>query len=168
MTLAAEVVERLRAARLTVATGESLTGGWVSATLVDVPGSSRALRGGVVAYATAAKAEVLGVDAGLLASGGPVQGEVAAQLARGAARLLGADCGIGTTGVAGPGPADGRPAGTLFVAASLAGTVRVRELALAGTRRLVRRGGVDAALALLLGLLTDHAAGEEQSAARRR
>lgn len=155
MTPAGEVVHRLRAADLTVAAGESLTGGLVTAALVDVPGSSRVVRGGVVAYAADLKARVLEVDQALLAQGGAVQDEVARQLALGAARVLGADCGIGTTGVAGPGPSDGHPAGTVFVAASRGDVVRVRELALAGTRPLVRRASAAAALALLLGLLTD-------------
>lgn len=155
MTLAREVVERLRAADLTVATGESLTGGLVSAALVDVPGSSQVVRGGVIAYATDLKAHLLGVDEELLGAGGPVQAEVARQLARGAARLLGADCGVGTTGVAGPGPSDGHVAGTVFLAASLAEKVRTRRLVLAGTRQLVRRASVTASLALLAGLLAD-------------
>ena len=155
MTLARDVVGRLRDAGLTVATGESITGGLVSATLVDVPGSSRVVRGGVVAYAGDLKARLLGVDGALLDRGGAVQPEVARQLATGAVWLLGADCGLGTTGVAGPGPDEGRPAGTVYVAASLAGTVRVRRLTLAGTRPLVRRASTAAALALLLGLLAD-------------
>lgn len=155
MTPAPDVVAGLRAARLTVATAESLTGGLVAAALVDVPGASDVVRGGVVAYATDVKAGLLGVDAGLLAEGGAVQAEVAAQLAEGATRLLGADVGVGTTGVAGPGPADGQPAGTVFVAACLAGETRVRRLTLAGTRALLRGASVGAALALVLGLLAD-------------
>ncbi|WP_152192145.1 CinA family protein [Georgenia satyanarayanai] len=152
---AGAVVERLRGAGLTVATGESLTGGLVSAALVDVPGASRVVLGGVVAYATSLKVQLLGVEQAVLDDGGPVQAEVARQLALGAARLLGADCGVGTTGVAGPGPADGAPAGTVHVAASLRGSVRCRRLTIAGTRPLVRRAAVDAGLALLLGLLED-------------
>lgn len=155
MTVAADVVRRLRSAGLTVAAAESVTGGLVSAAFVEVPGASQVLRGGVVAYATDLKARVLGVEEELLAAGGAVQAEVARQLAVGAARLLGADCGIGTTGVAGPGPDNGVPAGTVYVAASLGDEVRVRRLSVAGTRPLVRRAAVDAALALLLGLLTD-------------
>lgn len=163
MTPAGDVVGRLRDAGLTVATGESLTGGLVSAALVDVPGSSRVVRGGLVAYVSELKAELLGVEPELLARGGAVQAEVAAQLATGAAHVFGADCGLGTTGVAGPGPDEGHPAGTVFVAASLAGAVRVRPLRLSGTRPLVRRASTAAVLALLLGLLEDR----EQIAAGR-
>ena len=49
---ARELVERLAARGLTVATAESLTGGLVSAAIIDVPGASRVMRGGIVAYDT--------------------------------------------------------------------------------------------------------------------
>lgn len=156
MSQARQVVDRLDRLGLTVATGESFTGGLVSAALTAVPGSSRVLRGAVVAYATDVKTGLLGVDAAVLDGGGPVQGEVAAQLATGAARVLGASFGVGTTGVAGPGAADGHAAGTVYLAACHGSQVRVRRLALAGTRSAVRRAGAAAALALLLGLLEQH------------
>lgn len=156
MTQARQVVDRLDQLGLTLATGESFTGGLVSAAITAVPGSSRVLRGAVVAYATDVKTGLLGVDAGTLDRGGPVQGEVAAQLATGAARLLGASCAVGTTGVAGPGAADGHAAGTVFLAACRGDQVRVRRLELAGTRSAVRRAGAAASLALLLGLLEEH------------
>ncbi|WP_152204033.1 CinA family protein [Georgenia thermotolerans] len=152
-------VERVVAGLLgrgaTLAVAESLTGGQVSATLVTVPGVSAVLRGAVVAYATDLKAELLDVDADLLAAHGPVRPEVALQMARGAARRLGATHGIGTTGVAGPGPADGRPAGTVYVAACGPGTARVRGLALAGPRAAVRAAATGAALALLGSVVDD-------------
>ena len=70
--LATEIIGLLTRAGETVAAAESLTGGLVAAALTDVPGSSNAFRGGVVAYATELKAEVLGVDVGLLKRHGPV------------------------------------------------------------------------------------------------
>ena len=109
----------LRAARdhsLTLAVAESLTGGQVSSSLVEIPGASRVLVGAVVAYATRIKAQVLGVDAAHLERTGPVDRDVALQMARGVRRLLGADLGLATTGVAGPGPADAHPAGTVHIA----------------------------------------------------
>lgn len=151
----ARVLAGLAARGSTLAVAESLTGGEVSARLVAVPGASAVLRGGVVAYATEVKAALLGVDPALLAAGGPVQREVAAQMARGVARCLGADHAVATTGVAGPGPADGHPPGTVHVAACAPAGVRVRSLRLAGTRSAVRRAAGSAALALLAGLLAD-------------
>ena len=153
---AVDAVAALRAAGLSVATAESLTGGLVCAALVDVPGASAVVRGAVVAYATELKASVLGVDAALLARTGPVDAEVARQMARGVRERLGADVGLATTGVAGPGPADGHEAGTVYVAVAadaLPGGATARRLALPGERAAVRRGAVEAVLADLAGVL---------------
>ena len=108
--LAARMVSALSEQRQTVALAESLTGGLLSAALVEIPGASTVLRGAVVAYATELKHQVLGVDARLLAERGPVDPYVAIQMAAGTRRVLGADWGLSTTGVAGPGPQDGVPA----------------------------------------------------------
>ncbi|MBT0773888.1 CinA family protein [Kineosporia sp. J2-2] len=113
---AAQIVSALSEQGRTVAVAESLTGGMVSASLVAIAGASAVLRGAVVAYATEVKRDVLGVDPDLLTARGPVDPDVAAQMALGVRRLLKADFGLATTGVAGPGPADGAPAGRVFVA----------------------------------------------------
>ena len=81
--LAGQVLDRLRAGGQTVAVAESLTGGLVAAALTDVPGSSAAFRGGVVAYATELKADLLGVDAMMLRRHGAVYPPVAAAMAEG-------------------------------------------------------------------------------------
>jgi nicotinamide-nucleotide amidase len=149
--LAWALVADLRASGQSVATAESLTGGLVVAALVDVPGASACVRGGIVAYQSDVKADLVGVDAGLLASGGAVQAEVAAQLALGAAERLGATWGIGTTGVAGPDAADGQPVGTVYVAVAgpISAGVATRLLTLSGSRAQIRAGAVAGALALL-------------------
>jgi nicotinamide-nucleotide amidase len=153
--LATEVIRTLVLAGLTVATAESLTGGLVAAALTDVPGSSNAFRGGVVAYATELKAQLLGVDPGLLDRHGPVYAPVAVAVADGVRNLLGATIGVATTGVAGPGPQDGHPAGTVHVAVSLSGDTVVRTMALPGNRDEVRRLTVERVLGLLLGRLRE-------------
>ncbi|MFC9331594.1 CinA family protein [Kitasatospora sp. NPDC057015] len=148
--LPARVHRALRAADATLAVAESLTGGLLAATLVDVPGASTTFRGSVTAYATELKASVLGVDEGLLAVHGPVHPVVARQMAEGVRRLLGATYGLATTGVAGPDPQDGRPVGTVYLAfASPAGSL-VSSPRLSGERATIRRKAVTAALELLL------------------
>src|ERR1700691_4030343 len=153
--LAGEILRVLRASGRTVATAESLTGGLVAAAFTDVPGSSEACRGGVVAYATELKAGLLGVDSVLLDRHGPVYGPVAAAMAKGVRERLGATIGVSTTGVAGPGDSDGFPAGTVHVAVSLADDTVVRTMALAGNRDEVRRLAVERVLGLLLGRLRE-------------
>jgi PncC family amidohydrolase len=103
------------------------------AELIRIPGASRVVRGAVVAYATDLKSALLGVDTNILSTRGPVDPEVAMQMAEGARRRLGkqpdaASWGISTTGVAGPGSQDGHPAGTVFLGfATLAIVARRRE-----------------------------------------
>ncbi|MGO1949011.1 MAG: CinA family protein [Mycobacteriaceae bacterium] len=103
-------------AGLTVATAESLTAGQIAATIADVPGASSVLRGGLVVYATDLKTSLAGVDAGLLSRVGPVDADVARELAAGAAARCGADIGVGVTGVAGPDSQDGHPVGEVYLA----------------------------------------------------
>src|ERR1700752_1081867 len=107
--LATEIIRLLTQAGDTVAAAESLTGGLVAAALTDVPGASNAFRGGVVAYATELKAQVLGVDVSMLKRHGPVYAPVAVAMAEGVRQRLGATFGVATTGVAGPGAREGDP-----------------------------------------------------------
>ncbi len=115
-TDAGQVVALLIARGATVATAESLTGGRLAAALTSVPGASACVVGGVVAYATAVKVAVLGVPADLVAEHGVVSGECAAAMARGSRDLLGTTYAMATTGVAGPDPQEGHPAGHVWVA----------------------------------------------------
>lgn len=154
MSDAAEVVALLIERRLTVAVAESLTGGLLIAELVSVPGASAVVRGGVTAYATPLKDTLLGVSSALLAQFGPVHRDVAAQMAVGVRTLLTvdgvpADIGLSTTGVAGPGPADGHPAGTVFIGSAWAEDVRVLRLCLDGDREHIRRAVVSESLSAL-------------------
>lgn len=141
-------------AGLTLATAESLTGGALAARVVDVPGASRVLRGGVVAYATELKAQLLGVDPTLLGDRGAVDPDVALAMAAGARERLRSDLGVATTGVAGPEPQDGVAPGTVYVAVDDGcGQPQVRRLELGGARAEVRAATVLAAVRLVLEVL---------------
>lgn len=164
--LASQLVHRLDQLGFTVATAESLTGGLLSSSIVDIPGASKVFRGGVVSYSTDIKRDVLGVDGQLLGSGGPVQSEVAEQMALGVAGKMGANLAIATTGVAGPGDSPDGPQGLVYIAATLDRTVgkegvpdlpRIaagQKWNFQGTRDDIRSQSVDAALALGLNLLS--------------
>ena len=149
----AGVVSALRRAGLTVAAGESITAGLVSATLAEVPGCSAVLRGGVVAYQADVKAHLLGVPQDVL-DRGLVTSEVAEAMALGAARALGADVGIGTTGAAGPDPHDGVPPGTVWVAVAVGTSCTSTRLQVEGDRAAVRRAAVEACWELLTAALS--------------
>lgn len=146
MTTAAEVLGLLRERGMTLAVAESLTGGMLAAELVGVPGASEVFAGGIVAYATRLKAQLLGVDADLLAREGAIHPLVAEQMATGARERLGADVGLATTGVAGPDSQDGHPPGEVWIAAATPAGARSLRLELGGDRASIRRETVDAAL----------------------
>lgn len=145
---ASAIVAHLTAVGQSVACAESLTAGLVSATLADVPGASAVLRGAMVVYAPDLKVSLLGLSAELINRVGTVHRDVAIELAAAVRDRLGATWGLSTTGVAGPGPAEGKPAGTVHVAVcGPSGTV-ARELRLSGGRAQVRGQSVAAVLSL--------------------
>lgn len=136
---------------LYVAIGESCTGGLVAASLIDVPGSSRYVRGGFIAYDNDVKMSVLSVSAELLDSDGAVSESVALAMAEGARRLVSANVGIGVTGVAGPeGGSEMKPVGTVCVGIVGPGDqCQVKTVRLPGDRGTVRRAATRFALDLL-------------------
>lgn len=156
-SLSAAIVSLLEVRRETVATAESLTGGLVCAALVDAPGASAVVNGGVIAYDARIKAELLSVNESMIASNGTVDAGVAHEMAEGVRDRLGATWGLSTTGVAGPDPAEGKPVGTVFIAVAGPEADAARALALSGDRRSIRDSTVVEVLSLLLATL------EEQS-----
>ncbi|MGO4533998.1 CinA family protein [Leifsonia sp. 2MCAF36] len=149
-----DVVRELIERQLTIAVAESLTGGLLTAELTSVPGASAVVLGGAVVYATELKHTLVGVDADVLATEGPVHPEVARQLADGVRSRLAvggrpADVGVSTTGVAGPDPQGGRPVGTVYVGVSSAQGTRAVTLELSGDRDTIRRRTVAEAVRAL-------------------
>lgn len=139
------VVELLKAKKQSVAVAESLTGGGVGAALTAVSGASDVFLGGVIAYSPAAKESLLKVDKEVIAAFGAVSEEVAVAMADGIRQLLGSTWGISTTGVAGPGDADGVAAGTVWIAIS--GPIhQTTQLEVEGEREVVRNASVSSAI----------------------
>jgi nicotinamide-nucleotide amidase len=146
-----DVIGRLLAERgQTLATAESCTGGMIGARLTAVPGSSVYYWGGVVAYADAVKAALLGVDEAVLRQEGAVSEPVAAQMADGVRQRLGADYGVSVTGIAGPGGGSAeKPVGLVYVGVADAAGVQVERFVYPGDRESIREATSRAALALL-------------------
>jgi nicotinamide-nucleotide amidase len=129
---------------LIVAAAESLTSGLIASRLGAGPDASEWFRGSVVAYQEPVKFDVLGVQPGPV-----VTPECAEGMARGAGRLLGADVAVAATGVGGPEPSEGKPAGTVYVAVTVHDSTTVRELNLEGDPEAVLAATADHALELL-------------------
>ena len=150
--LAQEVLARCRAKKLMLATAESCTGGMIAAALTDIAGSSDVVERGFVTYSNAAKTELLGVPAALIARFGAVSEEVARAMAKGALAHAPVDLAVAVTGIAGPGGGSAeKPVGLVhFGLAERGGAVRAAHHVFPGDRAAVRRATVERALQQLL------------------
>ena len=137
--------ELARSRGLRVSVAESLTAGRLANTIGAGEGASGWFAGGIVAYFTEVKERVLGLTPGT----DPTSAACAEQLASGARELFDADIAVSTTGVGGPGPEGGHPAGTVYLGWATADDAGHRRLALTGDPEDVLSASVDAALRLL-------------------
>lgn len=146
--LAAAVGDLLLQREVRIITAESCTGGWVSAALTAVPGSSRWFALGLTTYSNEAKRQLLRVDKRLLREHGAVSKKVVKAMAEGALQLdPGAALAVAISGVAGPGASAQRAAGSVRMAWALNGEqTRVSAFVFDGSRNQVRRASVIAAL----------------------
>ncbi|WP_200798108.1 competence/damage-inducible protein A [Desulforamulus putei] len=133
-------------AGLTIAVAESCTGGLIEARLSDIPGASRYLVGGVVAYNSRIKEKILGVPPEILEQFGAVSRQTAIAMAEGVRRELGSSIGLAVTGVAGPTSSEGKPVGLVYIALSSPTGICFREYRFPGERKAIRNGTVNAAL----------------------
>jgi nicotinamide-nucleotide amidase len=115
--LEAVVVAMLKERGSTLAVAESCTGGLLANRITNVPGASDVFTHGYVTYSNAAKIELLGVDADLIAENGAVSDSVARAMAEGAHQRAATTYALALTGIAGPsGGTPAKPLGTVFIA----------------------------------------------------
>ena len=146
-----QLASALQARGWMMATAESCTGGMIAARCTDLSGSSNWFERGFVTYSNAAKTELLGVPAALIAQHGAVSEAVACAMAQGAAERAPVQASVAVTGVAGPtgGSAD-KPVGTVWLAWCVDGQVSSERMVFAGDRAAVREATVRHALQGLL------------------
>jgi len=151
-TMESVVLDQCRAAGLSLAVAESVTGGIIASRISALIGASDVFRGGVVAYDAAVKHRVLGVPEG------PVVTEAAAAaMARGVRELLGADVGLATTGVAGPSELEDIPVGTVCLGVAFGDEVVTATVRLPGDRARVSQFAAISASDLLRRALLERA-----------
>lgn len=145
--LAKRVGESLLSRNLVLATAESCTGGWVSALVTSVPGSSAWFDTGFVTYSNLAKQRMLGVREETLASQGAVSEAVVLEMATGACTHSEANCAVSISGVAGPdGGSLEKPVGTVWIGWRVHQRVWAQRFYFNGDRTDIRRQAVEAAL----------------------
>jgi nicotinamide-nucleotide amidase len=152
-TLSTTIVESLKSTGETLSIAESLTGGALTSEIVSVPGASHVLKGSIVAYSVEIKVHELSVSQDIIDKVGVVSEEVALAMADGVKARMNSTWSIASTGVAGPGPHHGIPAGTVWLAIVGPDTRETVKLALEGDRERVRRGAVESALGVFARIL---------------
>jgi nicotinamide-nucleotide amidase len=150
MTSPEKILDQLRSQKKFLVIAESLTGGLLTAQFAAIAGASDVLLTGIVAYDTRLKHELLGVSNQLLENQGPVDPEVAAQMAQGLRSKIASKLGIGsdqivaisTTGVAGPSPQGEKPVGELYISVAQASETKVFAHQLSGDRAQIQNSAV--------------------------
>lgn len=137
----------------TLATAESLTGGLLAEILTEAPGASKTYVGGVVAYATSLKNDLLQVPESVIETHGVISAECARAMAEGARQVTGATYGLATTGVAGPETQEGAPVGTVHIAVATPDHTMAEQLQLDGDRAEIREASCAAVLSALAAIL---------------
>ncbi len=144
------VGQMLCAKGYTISCAESCTGGLLTSTLTDVPGSSAYVMGSVVSYSNDVKSRILHVTEGTLAAHGAVSPETARAMAEGVRNLMQTDVGVGITGIAGPGGGSPeKPVGLVYIAVSTLGKTSVEKNVFSGVRAEIKRAAVNKALAMV-------------------
>ena len=142
---AKSIIEILKSRGETVSVAESLTGGGLGHALTQVPGASEVFAGGVIAYTSNVKVNILGVQQITIDQHTVVSEEVAIEMAQGAIEKLGTTWAIATTGIAGPGDYMGIREGTVWIA--ICGPIcQTLQLTLDSGRDGVRQGAISSAL----------------------
>ena len=138
-TMEQALVKALCAAKKTMVTAESCTGGMIASKIVNVSGASDVFLEGCVTYSNAAKMRTLGVKAETLERFDAVSRETALEMAEGARRRADADYAVSVTGLAGPsGGTPEKPVGTVWLGLATREGVQARLLQLHGNRERIR------------------------------
>ena len=145
-----EIVEKLIERGIVVATAESCTGGLISSTITDVPGSSAIFGYGMVTYSNEAKMKILGVKEDTLKQFGAVSKETAYEMAEGLKKVSSADVAISVTGIAGPGGgSEEKPVGLVYMGIATKEGIFTKKNLFNGDRDEIRKQTVHTALNLI-------------------
>ena len=147
--IAKSVVKALTKQKKSICVAESITGGGLGQVLTQIPGASKVFVGGVITYSDELKVSELGVSKSDLKKYTAVSEQVAIAMAKGALKKFKTDYALATTGVAGPGMAYGKKAGTVWIAVASKKESFTVALSLPGTREVIRHATIASALSAL-------------------
>ena len=97
-----KVSKKLHQRKLSLATAESCTGGWLAKQMTDLKGSSSIFDCGFVTYSNNSKQSMLGVQKNTIEGYGAVSENVVKEMVIGTLEHSNADIAVSISGVAGP------------------------------------------------------------------
>ncbi len=141
------ISEKLIIKNKTLAIAESCTAGLLSATLTDIPGSSKYFKGSIVAYSNDIKNKLLNINNEQLEKYGAVSKEIAEEMSNNIRKIFNSDYGISITGIAGPsGGTKEKPVGTVWISISSADITFSKLLNFRGSRDMIRERTVQSTM----------------------
>lgn len=144
-----EIIDILSRKNLTLSIAESCTGGLIFHELTNVPGSSKVLKGGIVAYSNEAKIKLLNIAENLLNTSGAVSAETAEAMCKNISKIMNTNIGLATTGILGPDNIEKKPVGLVYIAVGDPQKILLKEYNLNGSRLQNKLQITKYALALL-------------------
>ena len=148
-----QLIERLKAKKLTISTAESCTGGLIAKLITDVPGSSEVFIGGVVSYSNEMKMKWLGVNPETLKKYGAVSEQTVGEMLNGILRETGSDIAVAVSGIAGPtGGTPEKPVGTVFIGVAFHEQKVVKKYLFQGSREDIRMKSAMKVVAMIANL----------------
>ncbi len=150
VTIEEHIGNLLKSSNKTLCTAESMTGGKIASTIVSVPGSSAYFKGGVIAYSSKIKQELLGVSPETIKNHSVVSSEVVQEMAISARKTTKSDYAIAVSGNAGPTSDNTSSAvGVVFIAIASDKGVVVEEFNFGHPREKVINRSVNKSLQML-------------------
>lgn len=149
-SLEEQLQERFLALGQTLAVAESCTGGHIAQRLTAIPGASGYFKGGIVAYQTQVKQDLLQVSPALIAQHSVVSEPVAKAMAEGVRANFNTTFALATTGNAGPTKGDSlAEVGTVCIALATPNGTQTYRFSMGNHRERVVQKTVNKALELL-------------------
>lgn len=110
----AQVISLAFKKNVRISVAESCTGGLLTASLTEIPGSSQVIDRGYVTYSNLSKIDLLNVQESTINQHGAVSAETAKEMALGALEKANSQLSISITGVAGPTHSEQKEVGLVF------------------------------------------------------
>ncbi len=123
---------------MSLSVAESCTGGLIMHLITNIPGASKYLTGGIVAYSERIKVSTLKVPEEVVRRYGIVSEETAIAMASGVRKTMGTDIGISTTGNLGPEALEGKEIGLVYFGYSSKRKAMAKRIIFKGSRGEVK------------------------------